>query len=51
MLLDLREMPILTLNVPDDARRREFMEGQLDKFGLEGEFAPGVDSCARAASE
>ncbi len=42
MNLDLREMPILTLNVPDDARRRTFMQAQLDKFGLEGEFAPGV---------
>ncbi len=42
MIVDLREIPILVLNVPDDPRRRDFMRFQLDKFGLEAAFVDGV---------
>ncbi len=48
MIVDLREIPILVLNVPDDVKRRDFMGTQLDKFGLEGRFVDGIRCTPRA---
>ena len=42
MIIDLKKIPILLLNLEEDAERRRFVESQLAAFGLSANVIQGV---------